>query len=421
MPVDPRFTFATFRDGDEEQILELFARAFPHAPRGVEHFRWEYQRNPFGNERIALTFDESGGLVGALRRLSGADRRRRPRADRASDRRHHDRPLRAPGRPRSDQHPGAHGAAFLRCLLPRQGGVQLRLHTSRIASSPSASSRSDARRAGAVSRARPDAESVRSDHARASGWLRGWQLELVQRGRRRVRRASSRASRPRTDFSSAAMRVICAGAISSVPTFRTSSSPSASGGASSAGASSAFASSRLAWGDALFDPRYPRRGRSAAAPRRAELSGRSRSRLVSGAAGMVRRDSARDCSSSRSPEPQDLSLMCVPFDAGRRQRAHRRSSLLHVWRQRSCSDAPSGQRSACRSQQSVEWKRERGMNEVQNRRARSGDEADRRRRPETRSRHRRRSAVARHARRGAAAGTASRCCSPATAAKAIAR
>jgi len=63
MPVDARFTVRSFRPGDEQQILALFARAFPHAARGVEHFRWEYQRSPFGNERIALTFNESGGLV----------------------------------------------------------------------------------------------------------------------------------------------------------------------------------------------------------------------------------------------------------------------------------------------------------------------------------------------------------------------
>jgi len=63
MPVDSRFTTRTFRAGDEGQILDLFARAFPHASRGIEHLRWEYQRNPFGNERIALTFDDAGRLV----------------------------------------------------------------------------------------------------------------------------------------------------------------------------------------------------------------------------------------------------------------------------------------------------------------------------------------------------------------------
>ncbi|MEA2240189.1 MAG: hypothetical protein QOC81_4913 [Thermoanaerobaculia bacterium] len=63
MPVDARFTIRAFRDGDEEQILALFARAFPHAARGREHFRWQYQRSPFGNERISLTFDDAHRLV----------------------------------------------------------------------------------------------------------------------------------------------------------------------------------------------------------------------------------------------------------------------------------------------------------------------------------------------------------------------
>src|SRR5260370_23288735 len=63
MPADARFTSRPFRAGDETQILDLFARAFPHATRDIEHFRWEYQRNPFGNERISLMFDDAGRLV----------------------------------------------------------------------------------------------------------------------------------------------------------------------------------------------------------------------------------------------------------------------------------------------------------------------------------------------------------------------
>lgn len=53
-----------YRDGDEQQILDLFARCFPHAPRRIEHFRWKYRENPFGNEHISLTFDEEARLVG---------------------------------------------------------------------------------------------------------------------------------------------------------------------------------------------------------------------------------------------------------------------------------------------------------------------------------------------------------------------
>jgi hypothetical protein len=64
MLVDERFTIRSFRAGDEPQILDLFARCFPHAPRSLEHFRWKYQSNPFGNERISLAFDPDGRLVG---------------------------------------------------------------------------------------------------------------------------------------------------------------------------------------------------------------------------------------------------------------------------------------------------------------------------------------------------------------------
>jgi len=60
MPVEIR----AFRAGDEAAILDLFNRSFPHSPRSLEHFRWKYQRNPFGNERISLAFDAEGKLVG---------------------------------------------------------------------------------------------------------------------------------------------------------------------------------------------------------------------------------------------------------------------------------------------------------------------------------------------------------------------
>src|ERR1051326_878621 len=60
MPADARFITRAYRDGDEEAILDLFARSFPHAPRTREHFDWKYRENPFGNERISLTFDEGG-------------------------------------------------------------------------------------------------------------------------------------------------------------------------------------------------------------------------------------------------------------------------------------------------------------------------------------------------------------------------
>jgi hypothetical protein len=45
-----------YGDGDERAILGLFNRCFPHAPRSLEHFRWKYREDPFGNERISLAF-----------------------------------------------------------------------------------------------------------------------------------------------------------------------------------------------------------------------------------------------------------------------------------------------------------------------------------------------------------------------------
>jgi hypothetical protein len=52
MPVETR----GYTAGDETAILDLFARSFPHAPRSLEHFRWKYRENPFGNGRISLAF-----------------------------------------------------------------------------------------------------------------------------------------------------------------------------------------------------------------------------------------------------------------------------------------------------------------------------------------------------------------------------
>jgi hypothetical protein len=46
-----------YRSGDETAILELFAKSFPHAPRSLEHFNWKFRGNPAGNERISLTFE----------------------------------------------------------------------------------------------------------------------------------------------------------------------------------------------------------------------------------------------------------------------------------------------------------------------------------------------------------------------------
>jgi hypothetical protein len=62
MPAE--LTIRELRDGDEEAVLDLFARCFPHAPRSLEHFQWKYRHNPFGNARISLALDSEGSVAG---------------------------------------------------------------------------------------------------------------------------------------------------------------------------------------------------------------------------------------------------------------------------------------------------------------------------------------------------------------------
>lgn len=63
MPGDDRFITRSYQPGDEAAILELFGRCF-HAPRTLDHFRWKYLQNPYGNGHVSLTFDPEGRLVG---------------------------------------------------------------------------------------------------------------------------------------------------------------------------------------------------------------------------------------------------------------------------------------------------------------------------------------------------------------------
>lgn len=51
-----------YREGDEEQILDLFAEAFNHH-RGPDHWSWQYRSNPWGALKLALAFDDEGLLV----------------------------------------------------------------------------------------------------------------------------------------------------------------------------------------------------------------------------------------------------------------------------------------------------------------------------------------------------------------------
>lgn len=58
-----RFEIRPFREGDEAAILDLFAQSFHHE-RSRAHFDWKYRNDPYGNERISLAFDEEGTLAG---------------------------------------------------------------------------------------------------------------------------------------------------------------------------------------------------------------------------------------------------------------------------------------------------------------------------------------------------------------------
>ena len=59
----PGETIRRYADGDEAAILDLFARSF-HQARTRAHWEWKYRRNPWGTERITEAFDAEGALVG---------------------------------------------------------------------------------------------------------------------------------------------------------------------------------------------------------------------------------------------------------------------------------------------------------------------------------------------------------------------
>jgi hypothetical protein len=60
---EPRFTVRPYQRGDETAILDLFARSF-HQPRSIEHWRWKYEDDPYGAHRISVAWNGDGALVG---------------------------------------------------------------------------------------------------------------------------------------------------------------------------------------------------------------------------------------------------------------------------------------------------------------------------------------------------------------------
>jgi hypothetical protein len=59
----PRFLTRRYQRGDETAILDLFNRSF-HEPRTLDHWRWKYERDPYGAQRISVTFNGDDALVG---------------------------------------------------------------------------------------------------------------------------------------------------------------------------------------------------------------------------------------------------------------------------------------------------------------------------------------------------------------------
>jgi hypothetical protein len=310
MPVDARFTSRPFRAGDEEQILALFARAFPHARRGIEHFRWEYQRNPVGNERISLTFDDAGRLVA---QYAGYPVRM---VDEGSAFEAHqigdimtDRSVRQVGRgptsilARTAQH---FYDAFCRGKVAFNYGFTTAAHRElsvRFLGSDAVEPVSY--------RVRDLGSNPFLPITRRERWPRGWQLELVQTVGNEFDRFFDRVAPAyrflvRRDARYLRWRYLeCPDApyfIVAIRKWRRLVGWSVFG----------VRASRLSWGDALFDPQHPDA---------VEVLLRHvvPSYPVDRIDGWFPRRPAwldailRDLQFESRPDPQDLSLMCVPF------------------------------------------------------------------------------------------------------------
>ena len=58
-----RFTIRPYQPGDESQILALFTQSF-HVAQPVDLWSWKYARDPYGTGRISVAIDSEGRLVG---------------------------------------------------------------------------------------------------------------------------------------------------------------------------------------------------------------------------------------------------------------------------------------------------------------------------------------------------------------------
>lgn len=311
MPVDARFATRPFRTGDEEQILDLFARAFPHAPRGIEHFRWEYQRNPIGNERISLTFDQAGRLVAQYAGYpvrvvdGGRDLLAHQIGDIMTD-----RSVRQVGRgptsilARTAQH---FYDAFCRGRVAFNYGFTTAAHRElsvRFLGSDAVEP--------VAYRVRDLASNPLRPITRRGRWPHGWQLELVHDPGEEFDRFFDRVAPAyrflvRRDARYLRWRYLeCPDVpyfIVAIRKWRRLAGWSVFG----------VRGSRLAWGDALFDPRWPD---AAGVLLRHVVPSYPVDRIDGWFPPRPAWFSAilSEMQFESRPDPQDLSLMCVPFD-----------------------------------------------------------------------------------------------------------
>lgn len=301
MPVETR----GYAPGDEAQILDLFARSFPHAPRPLEHFNWKYRQDPFGNEHISLTFVDDqltghySGYVVPFHAF-GKDVLAHQIGDTMTDVavRHIGRgPTSVLGRTALDFY-----ARFCEGQIAFNYGFNVG-NIQKISLRFLRSERVEA----VTYRVAPPPEPIR----RHERWLRGYQLELVQRAtpeldalfarvanayRFLVRRDARYVQWRYLDCPDVAYNVIAVRKWRQLVgwiVFR-------------------IRENRFAWGDALFDPRFPdavevalRHVVPSYPVETIEAWFPPRPRWFD--------ETLTGLGFETRPEPQDLSLMCVPF------------------------------------------------------------------------------------------------------------
>jgi GNAT acetyltransferase-like protein len=306
MPVDDRFVTRAYQPGDETAILDLFGRCF-HAPRSLEHFRWKYLENPYGNAHISVTFDGDGRLVGhyAGYLVPFVDGSRDLLAHQIGDTMT-DPEVRHIGRGPTGIL-GRTALHFYTTFCDNKIAFNYGFNVSNIQRFSLRFLRAD--RAEAVAFWRHEGRVPKI--GRVGRWLRGYRLELVREAGEEFDRffADVRPFYPflvRRDAAYLRWRYLqCPDAGAFIVAIR-------KWGRLAGWSVFRVREDRLLWGDALFDPRHPsavdvllrhvvpgypvKRVEAWFAPRPLRLAG-----------------ALRNAGFTPAAEPQDLSVMCVPF------------------------------------------------------------------------------------------------------------